>query len=268
MDNKYLAREDAPFGVEIWSKIDEVVIQAAKAQLSARRLLDIEGPFGLALKSVPLADEVAESGNVKIFGSRILPVALLETTFELSERDLANYEETGLTLQTATIAQAAMAIAEQEDDIVFNGHKQLGITGLMNTDGAQTSKLQAWNEIGTAAENIITAVTKLDEAGYHGPYMLGLSPQRYNLLFRRYPQGFGTELEHIQTIIGTMPVKLPAVKKGGVLLQAGKQYASIVLGQDLAAGFVGPDDGAYIFKITESLTPRVRIPSAICLLNE
>ena len=45
MANKYQAREDAPFGDEIWDKLDDVVLSAAKGQLSARRILDIEGPY-------------------------------------------------------------------------------------------------------------------------------------------------------------------------------------------------------------------------------
>ena len=45
MTNKYLAREDAPFGSEIWGKLDTAMVQAVKQQLSGRRLLEIEGPF-------------------------------------------------------------------------------------------------------------------------------------------------------------------------------------------------------------------------------
>ena len=36
-------------------------------------------------------------------------------------------------------------------------------------------------------------LTKLDAAGFHGPYSLALAPAQYNLLLRRYPQGDGSE---------------------------------------------------------------------------
>ena len=96
MANKYLGREDAPFSDGVWSKLDEIVLSAARAQLSARKLLDIEGPFGLGLKSVPLNDESAVDAEVKLSGSRMLPISLLETSFVLGERDLASLRGLGL----------------------------------------------------------------------------------------------------------------------------------------------------------------------------
>jgi uncharacterized linocin/CFP29 family protein len=129
-------------------------------------------------------------------------------------------------------------------------------------------KLSSWDEIGTAAGNIINAITELDSAGYHGPYSLALTPGRYNLLLRRYPNSDGTELEHIRTMVTEGVVKAPVLESGGVLLAAGKQYASIVLGQDLAVGFIGPESERLEFSITESITPYVRQPKALCLLKE
>jgi len=36
MSNEFLHRGDAPFSDEVWEKIDEAVVTAAKSQLSAR----------------------------------------------------------------------------------------------------------------------------------------------------------------------------------------------------------------------------------------
>ncbi len=53
---------------------------------------------------------------------------------------------------------------------------------------------------------------------------MALAPAQYNLLLRRYPQGDGTELDHIRTILSGDVVKAPVLKKGGVLLASGRQY--------------------------------------------
>ena len=82
-------------------------------------------------------------------------------------------------------------------------------------------------------------MTALDAAGFHGPYMLGLSPRRYNLLFRRYETG-GTDLEHLSQMVRSI-VKLPALEDGGVLIAEGRQYAAIVdRPGSLTVDFVGP----------------------------
>jgi len=52
-----------------------------------------------------------------------------------------------------------------------------------------------------------------------------------------------------------------------VLLAAGKQFASIVVGQDMTTGFIGPEDSDYKFKITESLVPWVKVPASVCVLK-
>ena len=262
MANTYLGRDDAPIGAETWKLIDDVAVQAAKSQLAGRRLLAIEGPYGFGLKAIPLGDYALEDG---ISASISLPLSLIRTEFSLAKRDLASYERDHLVLDTAPVACAAMDAAAKEDRIVFSG--LAGIPGLLNAEGAGSLTLSKWDKVGTAADQIIDAVTKLDAAGLHGPYSLGLAPAQYNLLLRRYPQGDGTELEHISAIVGDGVVKIPALKKGGVLLASGSQYASIALGQDLAIGFNGPVGDLLEFQVYESLALIVRAPESILVLK-
>ena len=102
MANEYLARDDAPFGASVWEALDVAMIHAAKSQLTGRRLLDIEGPYGLGLKAVPLQDVEDESGLIT---SQVLPVVLIQRFFELNTRDLASYEREGVALDTCPISE-------------------------------------------------------------------------------------------------------------------------------------------------------------------
>jgi uncharacterized linocin/CFP29 family protein len=135
----------------------------------------------------------------------------------------------------------------------------------MNLPGAGKSPLGKWDKLGGAANDLIGAVTALDAEGFHGPYVLGLSPRRYNLLFRRYEMG-GTELEHLSQMVKSI-VKLPALEDGGILIAEGRQYASIILGQDLTLGYIGPTADALEFSISESIALLVREPRAIRILG-
>ena len=62
MANKYLARDDAPFDEEVWDVLDNAMIAVAKDQLAGRRLLHVEGPLGLGIKSIPMQDQETDDG--------------------------------------------------------------------------------------------------------------------------------------------------------------------------------------------------------------
>lgn len=262
MANKYLAREDAPFGDDVWDLLDDAMVEAAKSRLTGRRLLPIEGPYGLGLKTVSLKDAETETG---LIASEVLPVHMIRRPFDLGVRDLADYEREGISLDTGPVRKAAVACAHQEDDLIFNGVP--GEPGLLTVEGANEVELSTWDEVGEAAEDIIDAVTALDDVGFHGPYALALTPARYNRLFRLYPRGKQTELEHVSTMVTGGILKAPVLESGGVLLESGRQRVSVILGQDMTVGFIGPAGDRMEFFILESLVLRILQPQAICVLS-
>jgi len=262
MANKYLAREDAPFGSEIWAKLDSVMIDTAKQQLSGRRLLDVEGPYGLGLKSIPLSDVTTDDGLIV---GRSQPVVWIRRGFEIGVRDIANYERDGISLSVLPVVEAAQECARLEDELIFHGTD--GVAGLLTVEGAHDFELSAWDRVGAAGNDIIEAITLLDDAGFHGPYTLGLAPERYNLLLRLYERGNRSELEHVKMMVTDSIVKAPAIESGGVLMASGRQHASLVLGQDMSLGFIGPAGDEIEFFISESLALRIRVPEAICRLQ-
>jgi uncharacterized linocin/CFP29 family protein len=108
MENDYLGREDAPIGTETWKALDSTMNEAARGVLTGRRMLDIEGPYGLGLKAVPLQDIRAENG---ISTSNFVPLSLIHKTFSISKRDLAAAEKGGMPINTAPVAMAAQEAA-------------------------------------------------------------------------------------------------------------------------------------------------------------
>jgi uncharacterized linocin/CFP29 family protein len=261
MENDYLGRKEAPISAETWKLLDATMIEAAKSQLAGRRLISIEGPFGFGLKVIPLSDSEIADG---VTASPVIPVNLVTSSFFLNKRDLAASGKDPV-LDLDPVAVAAIDCARKEDGIIFSGI--LDTPGLLGAEGSSSITLTKWDKIGTAADQVISAVTKLDDAGFHGPYCMGLAPTQYNLLLRRYPQGEGTELDHIRTILGGDVIKAPVLKKGGVLLASGRQFCSLVIGQDMTIGFNGPAGDAFEFSISESLALLIRAPESICVLT-
>ncbi len=262
MKNKYLSRDDAPIEDKTWDILDKTVVEAAKGVLTGRRMLHVDGPHGLGMKAVALGDPEQVSAPIT---SRVLPLVLISRNFALGKRDLAAFERDGMLFDTRPLIAAAVECAELEDNLVFRGADDA--MGLLTGEGSQRVQLTPWTETGAAAEDIIKALTTLDSAGFHGPYCLALSPARYNLLLRRYPTGNFSELEHIKTMAMEGVFKAPALESGGIVLASGRHVASIVLGQDLTVGFIGPVGERLEFSISESLVPFILQPEGICLLE-
>ncbi len=262
MENVYLGRSEAPIGADTWKLLDSIMIEAAKSQLAGRRLISIDGPYGYGLKVLPLSDCEQEEG---VFVSSSLPVTVIKSGFSLGKRDLASFEKDHFAFDGDPVACAAMDCAAKEDQIIFQGIS--GSPGLLNIEGTSSQTLTKWEKVGTAADQIIEAVTKLDDVGFHGGYCMALAPSLFNLLLRRYPQGDGTELDHIRTIVSEGVVKAPLLKKGGVLLASGRQFCSLCIGQDMAVGYNGPAGDTLEFYVVESLALLIRAPEAICVLK-
>ena len=50
----HLNRKQAPFPPSVWERIDVAAVEAAKALLTGRRFLAVEGPFGPGLTALEL----------------------------------------------------------------------------------------------------------------------------------------------------------------------------------------------------------------------
>jgi len=269
MSTEYLHREDAPFSHGIWEQIDRAAIHAAKNQLCARRMLDIEGPYGLGLKFLPGPDRVVQpsgADGVELAVSEAVPLLQIRHSFALPARDIATFEQSGQPIDLCAVSAAAVTCAKLEDELVFYGSQDLGIRGLLTSEEIQHHKFTDWTKAGAAANDVIEAVTLLDKAGFHGPYALGLAPALHNQLYRHYPGTRGTELEHLKQIIGGAIVKAPGIQAGGILLATGAHYATIALGQDFQAGFTGPAGAFYEFFLCETIALRLRQPKSVCAL--
>jgi uncharacterized linocin/CFP29 family protein len=263
MGSDFQNRAISGIGDRTWEVLERAAVGAAKSQLTARRFISIEGPHGLGVQAVPLADEHSPDGHAV---ARLLPLHYLFRTFGLSLRDIAAYEREPLLFDSGPAARAAIECARAEEELVFTGTKTS--PGLTGAPGIHRHKLASWQPLGKAAADVVEAINVLDTAGFHGPYALALGPTRHNLLYRLYPDGNGTELGHIEKITGGGVFKCPALKTGGLLLATGAQFAAIVLGQDLSVGYVGRVGPDVQLSVSESLALLLREPKAVCALED
>lgn len=265
---QYLNRSAAGFSDELWSQIDEAALDAARQLLTARRFLEVEGPFGVGLTSLEAGEEsfieTADCTMAGTGGSRSLPVPMLQQMFQLSVRRLEGHLQLGLPLDLRPAEDAAEAVARREEDVIYHGIPELGLDGLMTVEGRAQISLGDWSEVEQALHDVLASVERLDAEGFGGPYVLALSPSRYNALFRRYQGSDMLQLDHLKRLCAGGVLKAPV--QGGMVLDP--RVGTLKIGQDMRVGFSATDGIHLRLFVSESLVLMLDEPQAICTLDE
>lgn len=272
----FLLRGDAPFSDDLWEKIDEVVVNKAKEQLTGRKFIPVYGPLGSGVQSINIDlistdnDTVVSSNGeedtelVKVQNRRYVEIPMIFKDAFISWRDIENSKKTGLPIDLAPIAVTAAACAHKEDQIIFFGNEEWGYKGLMNVDGRQTAEKSNWNEKENAFSDIVAGLEKLVSKGFYGPYALVVSPDLYAQL-QRIEQGTGKlALDRIKELINGKVYQTPILGKNkAILLEKGMENMDLVIGQDLVTAYIGPEKLNHILRILETILFRIKRPESI-----
>jgi uncharacterized linocin/CFP29 family protein len=263
----YLNRSAAPFSDDIWKRIDDAAISAARDMLTGRRFLEVEGPTGVGLTSVEVGNDdfcrqpgPEEAGAVM---GRAISVPMLRKSFDLSIRRIAAHQEMGQPLNLAPVQTAAEAVAAREEEFIYTGQQNFGLPGLLTAEGRNQHAGGDWSKIEQALEDVLAAVNILDTRGFRGPYALALSPTLYNGLFRLYPGTDMLQLQHLRRLCERGVYKAPI--ENGVLVDP--RAGRLLIGQDLMAGYIGQNGVHYQLYLSLSLVLMVEEPGAICTIG-
>jgi uncharacterized linocin/CFP29 family protein len=262
-----LNRGLAPFPADVWKMIDDAAVGAARDRLTGRRFLDLEGPFGVGLTAIEVGNDdycrqpgPDEAGAVM---GRAIPLPMLRKSFQLSIRRVAAHVQNGQPLDLNPAQNAAEAVADREEEMVYSGQPSFGLQGLLTMEGRQEIAGTDWTAPDRALQDVLAATTRLDDSGYRGPYALALAPTLYNNLFRLYPGTDVLALEHLRRLCTAGIYK--AAIAGGVLVDT--RVGVLILGQDLQAGYSSQDGVHYHLYVSESIVLRIDEPKAICVIS-
>ena len=262
-----LNRNPAALPEAIWRAVEEAAIDAARERLTGRRFLDLEGPFGPGLTAIEVGNDdycrqptADEAGAVM---GRAVSVPMLRKSFRLSVRRVAAHLDNGQPLDLTPAEDAAEAVADREEEFIYRGQPDFHLPGLLTQEGRQHIEGGDWSAVERALADVLAAVTRLDEAGYRGPYALALAPPLFNGLFRLYPGTDMLQLEHLRRLCTRGIYKAPI--EGGVLVDP--RLGELILGQDLRAGYASQDGVHYHLYLSESIVLRIDEPRAICTIG-
>ncbi|NSL50242.1 family 1 encapsulin nanocompartment shell protein [Calidifontibacillus erzurumensis] len=277
MTNHY---SGTPLTEKEWNDLQELVIHHARRTLIGRRFLDIYGPLGGGVQAI-MNDVYEESdvGTISLHGDTLevsnpvkrenLTIPLLYKDFKLYWRDIAHARTLDIPIDFSTAANAATQLALLEDDLIFNGSEQFNIKGLMNVKGRITHIRGDWKKTGHAFQDIVEARNKLMQMGHTGPYALIVSPQLYALMHRVHQGTNVLEIEHIRELVTDGVYQSPVIKgDAGVLIATGRQNVDLAIAEDFDIAYMDEEQMNHLFRIYETIVPRIKRPSAICTLED
>ncbi len=258
-----LRRSFAPITEDAWSEIEDTAKDVLRTFLTARKLVDVDGPNGWEQAAVNLGKlKVVQNEPIEDvhWGKRdVLPLIELRIPFFLNQMEVDTIERGSKDADLEPLETAAKKIAKFEDMAIFNGFKDGGIGGIL--DSSPHSAIQLSNEADQFPKSVAEAVIVLKQEGIPGPYSLVLGTKPYEILNRTVGCGYPPQKMIDQLLLGGDTLWSPAVE-GGVLISARGGDFELTIGQDLSIGYANHDREKIELYLTESLTFRVIEPAA------
>ncbi len=276
----FLGHAENPLREEEWARLNETVIQVARRSLVGRRLLDLYGPLGAGVQTVPhdeysgvsagAVDIVGEQETASVFTDirKFKTIPIIYKDFLLHWRDIEAARTHNMPLDVSAAAGAAALCAQQEDELIFYGDPKLGHEGLMNATGRLTVSLGNWSEPGAGYISIVEATRKLNEHGHYGPYAIVLSPRLYSLLHRIFEKTGVLEIETIRQLAVDGVFQSNRLRgDSGVVVSTGRENLDLAVAMDMSTAYLGAERMNHPFRVLECLILRIKHPDAICTLE-
>lgn len=272
---------DQPLSPEQLKRLEDETVREARRTLVGRRFINVYGPLGPGVEAISFdtykKDEFAEihlEGQVdpNPIGAhtaeeyRRIPIIFKD--FLLHWRDVKWSQDVGAPIDAGNAILATHFVSHREDDLIFNGYSELGITGLVNAPGANKLKGKDWKKFGVPFQDILAAIDLLQKNNHHPPYALTLSTDAFSALIKAQGDAPVLEVDQIAKLCTDGVFQshiLP--EKTAVLVSTGDQNLDIAIAEDLSLAYLGPRDMNYGFRVYESLVLRVKRPKSICVIQ-
>lgn len=243
-------RDLAPITNNSWKEIDERTTEVLKSYLSARKVVRVNGPFGLDFNAITEGrlENIVDEGELCYGNYKVLPLTESRIEFEMDRWELDNIERGARDIDYEPLEKAAEKIALFEEKVVFE----------------TLEKFSKEIPLGKDFESIMDAISKgiiqLRKAYQKGPFNLVVNEEVYMRILSAnssYPLE-----ERIEELIGGKII-FNHVIDGAYLLPHNHEDLELTIGQDFTVGYQSHTEKTVRFFITESFTFRVLDPSLI-----
>lgn len=265
-------------------QLDELrkeVVEEATRTLVGRRFLNIWGPLKPGLQylktgrfardkfgELQLVSDV-DPNSVQPVTEDVVPVPMIFKDFIYAYRDVEYAREHGIPIDPTVAIRAAHFIADSEDDLVFNGNKELGMEGLLTVKGRHVLPMRDWSTFGNAYSDVTNAIDRLLGHNLHGPYAMAISPATFHKLSTIHKGAGILEIDPISRLCSAGIFMTTAVPGGAaVIVSTGKQNFDLAVTEDLTLSYMPPVNKNHPYRLHESLVLRIKRPEAIATIEK
>jgi uncharacterized linocin/CFP29 family protein len=248
-----LHRELAPISDEAWSQIEEETSRTIKRYLAGRRVVDVQGPGGIALSAIGtghLRNVAAPGDGILARQREVKPLVELRVPFELDRQQIDDVERGANDSDWQPAKDAARILAFAEDRAIFEGYAAAGIGGIR--EGTSNPVLTLPPDVRAYPDVIAHALSQLRLEGVNGPYTVLLGADAYTALSETSDHGYPV-LRHIKGLVDGEIIWAPAIKDAFVLTTRGGDFG-LYLGEDVSIGYLSHDDKAVRLYLQETFT--------------
>jgi uncharacterized linocin/CFP29 family protein len=248
-----LHRELAPISDAAWSQIEEEASRTLKRYLAGRRVVDVQGPGGVALPAIGtghLRSIKAPGDDILARQREVNALVELRVPFDLDRQQIDDVERGANDSDWQPAKDAAQRIAFAEDRAIFDGYAAAGIGGIRQGTSNPVMTLPA--DVRAYPDAIAQAVSQLRLVGVNGPYSVLLSADAYTGLSETSDHGYPV-LEHVKRVVDGEIIWAPAIAGAFVLTTRGGDFG-LYIGQDISIGYLSHTDAAVRLYLQETFT--------------
>jgi len=264
----HLHRELAPVSDGAWAEIEAEASRSLRHYLTARRVVDFNGPKGWEHSAEPTGRvdtlEPAPSPATTASTRRVQPLVELRTSFTLARDEIDAVDRGARDIDLDAVVTAARELALAEDTAVFEGYAAAGIAGIARC--TPHAPITITDDYSQYPQLVARAVATLQGAGIGGPYAIALGPRCYTGVIETTEYGGYPLLEHLRLILDGPALWAPAVNGAIVLSTRGDDF-EIAVGEDVSIGYLRHDAASVDLFLEESMTFRVLTPDAAVALR-
>jgi uncharacterized linocin/CFP29 family protein len=246
-------RELAPISDAAWRQIEEETSRTIKRYLAGRRVVDVQGPGGIAFSAIGtghLRNVAAPGDGILARQREVKPLVELRVPFELDRQQIDDVERGANDSDWQPAKDAARLLAFAEDRAIFEGYAAAGIGGIR--EGTSNPVMTLPTDIRAYPDVIAQALSQLRLVGVNGPYSVLLGADAYTGLSETSDDGYPV-LRHIKSLIDGELIWAPAIAGAFVLTTRGGDFG-LYLGEDVSIGYLSHDDKTVRLYLEETFT--------------
>jgi uncharacterized linocin/CFP29 family protein len=248
-----LHRELAPISDAAWSEIEEETSRTIKRYLAGRRVVDVQGPGGIALSAIGtghLRNVAAPGDGILARQREVKPLVELRVPFELDRQQIDDVERGANDSDWQPAKDAARLLAFAEDRAIFEGYAAAGIAGIR--EGTSNPVLTLPPDVRAYPDVVAQALSQLRLEGVNGPYSVLLGADAYTALSETSDHGYPV-LRHIKSLVDGEIIWAPAINDAFVMTTRGGDFG-LYLGEDVSIGYSSHDDKTVRLYLQETFT--------------